>query len=777
MPHSESSASISVFCRNRTASPLALAIAVALASPTPLLAQTALEEVVVTAQKREQRSQDVPISIAAIGGDALDLQPTRDFRDILRNVAGLSFAGSEPGQSRYTIRGVSTAASSPTTGVFLDDVSLVSISTNFAGAIDPPIFDLERIEVLKGPQGTLYGGSAMGGAIKYVSRRPDTEAMSIDAAVGFSGTRGGGFSYDAESVLNVPLAAGVSALRVGVLYREEAGWVDYEPNQAGVFLSRSSTIPPIAFQPLPFASGGTVDREDANDRTNLAAKASLLVTLGEDLTILPSATIQRSSKDNPNDYWKNLPGYTASYRFEQPTDDDVDIFSLTITKEFGGLTLTALSGYFDRKLDWVRDYSYFVASFVPPLLAANSYNISSTSADTFSQELRVATSDPAAKLKWTAGLFYASQDDELNQGVTTAGAGSVFGTGTDVVYVGRQETETKQYAAFADATYAFTDRWEASVGLRWFDIEQTINGEFDGVFNGGPSAIVDKRSVDVGLNPKVSVSYRYAEDKLAYATASKGFRPGGPNRFNTSSPLCAPDFAALGISRAPATYEFDNLRTYEIGSKNTFEGNRLLLNGAVYFTDWKKIQQQVNLPSCGFQFVANVGAAEIRGAEAEFRFAATDAVSFGGVVNYTDSEITESAPGVSAKVGQPVLDTPKWSGSAFLDVELGEAAGWEPKLHADWQYRSTSIRQFDALVNVILPSGAAALVPDDSQVAASYGVLNVGLTLARGTWLAHLYVNNVTDQDAVIDYSRLLATPNMATLRPRTIGFALRTTF
>lgn len=775
MPRSESIGSTSTVGRRVT--PLALAVAAVLAVPATAHAQAALEEVVVTAQKREQRIQDVPISITAIGGDELDLQSTRDARDILRSVAGLSYAGSEPGQTRFTIRGVSTAASSPTTGVFLDDVSLVSISTNFAGAIEPPVFDLERIEVLKGPQGTLYGGSAMGGAIKYVSRRPDLNATTIDAAVGFAGTRDGGFSWDAESVLNVPLSAGVAGLRVGVLYRDEAGWVDYRPNLTGVFLNRSATTPPAPFQPVPFPSGGRIDRDDANGRTNLALKASVLFQVGDDLTILPAATLQRSEKDNPSDYWSNLPGYTASYRMEQPTDDDVDIFSLTISKEFAGMTLTSLSGWFDRSVDWVRDYTYFVAALVPPLLANDTHNVSSTSSETLSQELRLASNDPAAKLKWTAGLFYSDQDDVLDQVATTLGGGAFFGTGTDVVYIGKQSTKLKQYAAFGDVTYAFTDRLEASVGLRWFDIEQTINGDFDGVFNGGPSAIVDKRSKEDGLNPKVSVSYRYGDDKLAYASASKGFRPGGPNRFNTSSPLCAPDFQALGIDRAPATFDYDNLWTYEVGSKNTFDGNRLLLNGAVFFTDWKKIQQQVNLPSCGFQFVSNVGAAEIMGAELEFRLAATEGFTLGGALNYTDSEITETALGVSAKVGQPVLDTPKWNGSVFVDLEFPEAGGWQPKLRADWQFRSKSIRQFDSLVNVFLPSGVPALVPDPSQIAVGYEVLNVGLTLQKGTWQAQVYVNNVTDESAAVEVQRLFNTANTTTLRPRTIGVSLRTSF
>jgi outer membrane receptor protein involved in Fe transport len=757
---------------------LALPLAIVVGTPGNAFAQAAaLEEIVVTAQKREEHIQDVPISISAISGESLDMQGSRDFRDILRTVPGLSFAGNEPGMSRYSIRGVSTAASSPTTGLYLDDVSLLSISTNFAGAIDPPIFDLERIEVLKGPQGTLYGGSAMGGAIKFVSRKPDLEATTVDAAAGVSTTDGGGISYDLESVLNLPLVDGKVGMRAGILYREEAGYVDYMPDQPGVFLNRSATTPPDPYEPLPFDTNGTVNRKNANERTNLAGRLAFKFALADDLTILPSITIQRSRKDNPNDFWTNLSDFKASYRFQQPTNDDVEIYSLSITKSFDSFDLTALSGYFNRSLNWERDYSYFVGSLVPPLLSTNSYNQSDTSTSTFSQEIRLASSNPDAALKWVAGLFYSDQSDELNQLVTTAGAGDVFGTGTDVVYVGKQSTSMQQYAAFADATYSLTEQFEASLGLRWFEIDQEINGDFDGVFNGGPSSISQKTSVDVGLNPKLTLTYRPTDGHIAYVTGSQGFRPGGPNRFNTSSPLCGPDFENLGIDRAPATYESDNLWTYELGSKNLFSAGRVIVNGAVYYTDWKKIQQQVNLPSCGFQFVANIGAAEIKGAEIELRVAATPSLTLGGNASYTDSKITESAPGVSAKVGQPVLDTPDWIANAFLEYQHPFFGGWGSNARVDYEYHGSNIRQFDTVVPVALPEGGTTLVPDVTQVQDSYDVLNLSFAVSKDDWQAKLYVINAANSSSLLDYTRLLNTPNATALRPRTIGISIRKHF
>src|ERR1700730_13035343 len=185
-----------------------------------------ITEIVVTAQKREQKVQDMPIAVSAISGDEIERSGARDFHDLLLSIPGVSYSGAEPGQSKYAIRGVSTAASSPTVGIYLDDVSLITIGTSFSGAADPMLVDLERVEVLKGPQGTLYGGSAMGGAIKYVSRQPLLDRFSISAAGGVASTDHGGVSYSGESFINLPLITDRLAIRLGGAYRLDAGYVD-----------------------------------------------------------------------------------------------------------------------------------------------------------------------------------------------------------------------------------------------------------------------------------------------------------------------------------------------------------------------------------------------------------------------------------------------------------------------------------------------------------------------------------------------------------------------
>jgi iron complex outermembrane receptor protein len=736
-----------------------------------------LEEIVVTAQKREQKLQDVPMAVTAVGGAQLEQQGITQFQDLLRSVPGVSFAGTEPGQSRYAIRGVSTEASSPTVGVYLDDISLVSISTAFAGAIDPVFFDFERVEVLKGPQGTLYGGSAMGGAIKYVSRQPVIDETSFSTAAGLATTRGGDLSYEAEGVANIPLVAEQLALRGGVSYRRTGGYVDSVPNGLTEVWSRSTTFPPAALAPTRYSTLSTRSKKDDNERDVLAVRLSAKYMPDDTLSIVPAAFYQKSEKDGIDSFFTNLPQFQSSYRLAQPTNDEVGIYSLTITKDFGGATLTSISAYVDREVNWDRDYSLFVAGLLPAMYTYDSFNTSDTTTETFTQELRLSGVAFGGRLQWVGGLYYADQDDRMLQIVTTAGAGVPFGLGTDVTYFGDQRTDSKQFAAFGEITYEILPNLDVTLGLRYFDTEQTVNGDFDGLFNGGPSTVDNKKSKEDGFTPKIGLTWRVTPDNLLYTIASKGFRQGGPNRYNTNSPLCAPDFERLGIDRVPDDYRSDKLWTYEIGSKNQVLDRRATVNAAVYYTDWSKIQQQVNLLSCGFQFVGNVGAAEIKGAELAIEAAITDNLTVGGTASYTDAEITKSAPGVSAQVGQSVLDTPEWMGNIYGDYRFPLGQTMEASLRAEYQYRGSSMRQFDTTMVVTYPDESVANVRNITQIQDSYDIVNVNFTIFRDNWQYRLYINNLLNEAPYLDYSISSGSSIATTLRPRTIGVGARVNF
>jgi outer membrane receptor protein involved in Fe transport len=736
-----------------------------------------LPEIVVTAQKREQPAQNIAISVSAITGDEIDRLGDRDFHDVLLSIPGVSYSGEESGLSRYSIRGISTAASNPTVGIYLNDVSLVTLSTNWTGAVDPMLVDLERVEVLKGPQGTLYGGSAMGGAIKYVTRQPVLDQFSITAAGDVASVDHGGISYNGESFINLPLIDNTLAVRLGGAYRFDAGYVDNIPEGQVQVWTRSATLPPAAFEPVTYSSQSEFERQDYNDRSTTAGRISAEYRLDESLTVLPIVMIQRSDQANPDEFFTNLPEFENTNRFNQPTRDDLNVYSLEVTERFTGISLTALSGYVERTIGLDRDFSLYIGSLFPALLANNSYNESTTTTRTWSQEVRLASARSQSQWKWTLGAYYSRQRDAFNQLIDSVGAGTFFGTGTDMTYSGNLRTGTSQEALFGDLTYTMSSRWDMNIGLRWFDIRQTINGVSNGVLNGGLSEVDDKRSTDVGVTPRYALTYRPIDAHLLYASVSRGFRPGGPNQFDITSSLCEPSLQQLGLNRVPATYHPDSLWTYELGSKNELSDKRTVINAAIYYTDWKKIQQQVTLASCGFPFIGNVGAATVRGSELSAESAIGALFTLGGGVSYTATRITETGVGLPAQVGQELLDTPRWMGNGYGEYHFFKAGTWVGSLRGEYQYHGANLRQFQSQALVTYPNGTLGSIPDATQLQAGYHVINTNINFVHGPTQYRLYVHNLTDAAPYLDFRRSPGFSAADTLTPRTIGVGVKTAF
>lgn len=734
-----------------------------------------VSEIVVTARKRGERIQDAPLSVAAFSAAELRQGNVRDFKDVIRQVPGVSFSGAELGQSRYSIRGVSSTSPSPTVGIYLDDVSLLTVTSAFSGAADPAFFDFSRVEVLKGPQGTLYGGSAMGGAIKYVSHPPELDVTSVDVAGGLSSTEHGGVSYQGEVVVNLPVIKDRLALRAGVLYRDDAGYIDNVANGLAVDVRTSTTAPPAPLTPLSRPSLSTrVDKDQNSDRV-LGLRLSALWQPDDSLQITPSLFHQSYRQKNTGVFWTNLGDLKSSFRLAQPTDDDLGVYSLNAVKHLDGVDITWLTGYVDRSVKYDRDYSFYIATLVPALYGVNSLNASNSDTRTFSQEVRAASSDPNAKLRWTTGLYYSNQRDEMDQTVTSTGVGAILGTGTDTVYHGNTVSKLTQYAAFADLTYQILPRLDATLGLRYFRIEQTIDTRGDGILNGGVTQGMARTRQD-GLNPKFELSYRATPDHLIYTSAAKGFRPGGGNPFAVAPGLCQGDLANLGLSGVPISYQSDRLWTYELGSKNQFLDRRLTLNGAVFYTDWKNIQQNVFLPSCGFSFTGNVGAAEIKGAELTGQFEVVHGLTVGAAASYTDARISSTVTGVSARVGQPVLDTPKWIAAGYVAYRFPIWGDGFATAKVDYQYHGSSLRMFEDSFNVTTPAGPVA-TNNFTQRQDAYQVVNLDLLLDTGTWQYDLFVNNLLDEAPTLDHNVVSGIEGAITLRPRTVGLSLRRRF
>jgi len=749
--------------------------AIALAGPARAQEAAAADsegDIVVTARKARERLQDVPISVNALSGDQLRDRGAVDVKDILRSVPGLSFSGTERGLGNYNIRGISTVASAPTVGIYLDDISLVTIATSFSGAFDPVFFDMERIEVLKGPQGTLYGGNSMGGAIKYVSARPNLSEVGGSAAVGAATTAHGSMGYNAEAIVNLPIVQDVLAIRGGISYRHDGGYID---NVAGGFVtnSRYSSTASPTYTPQRQSALTTRGASNQNDANTYVGRLSLLWQPDESWSIRPAAFYQHYKLANPGQFFVGEEKLTSSYRIAQPTTDKAGIYSLDINKDFGGVQATSLTAYFDRKLDFVRDYSFFIGGLVPALYGLTSDNLSASHTKTFSQEFRLASTNSDAPLTWIAGLYYSHQDDNLYQIVTTPGATPILGT--EVGYLGDTTTITKQYAAFGEATYKLLDNLDITAGVRLFQIKQDVDILGDGPFNGGLTQVVGRKSNEKGINPKFGVSYKVTRDNLIYASAAKGFRPGGPNRFQINPTLCATDLNALGLTKAPDTFDSDNLWSYEIGTKNQIGG--VMFNGALFYTDWKKIQQQINLSSCGFAFTGNAGSAEVKGAEAEARINLTRAFQVGGTATYSDAKISETVPGTTAQDGDQVLAVPKWMLSGYASYSADVVDGWRGQVRAEYQYQSSSRRQFNRTQAVVYPGGVAGTIPNRAEFRGAYQVVNAFASMTDGQTEFRLYVNNLLDNRPFLDTDLTSGSNRSTTIRPRTIGLEVRRRF
>jgi outer membrane receptor protein involved in Fe transport len=264
---------------------------------------------------------------------------------------------------------------------------------------------------------------------------------------------------------------------------------------------------------------------------------------------------------------------------------------------------------------------------------------------------------------------------------------------------------------------------------------------------------------------------------MMYASAAKGFRPGGPNALGTNSPECGPSLQQLGIEHTPGSYQSDSLWTYEIGTKNEFAAARGYLNAAVFYTDWQKIQQAITLQSCAMQFVGNVGAAKVQGAELAAEFPVWRDLRLGAALAYTQTKVTRSAVGVSAQTGEELLNTPKSMDSVYADYRFRLQGDWSSGLRLQYEYHGANLRQFQPVQAITYPNGTTGEIPDATQVQAAYHVLNASADWTHARTRYRLFVDNLTAAAPYLNFRRTPGFSGATTLTPRTIGIGVNTTF
>ena len=699
------------------------------AAPT----EARVDELVVTAEKRAETVQSTPMSITAFSAHTLERTGIVDFQDYAVRVPNLSFSyvsSLNAGGQAIAIRGIFGAG---TTGLYLDDTPLPM-------SVDPRVLDLERIEVLKGPQGTLYGARSMGGAVRLITRQPDASGTSGYLHATVSDTSHGAANSAIDGAVNVPLVPGVLAVRA-------TAYSDYV---SGVF-----TRVPSPDAPVPF---GAHDNIGAAHRqgVSVALQANLL---DDKLVISPRALYERETQ-NGHPYADISPGNFSQPRLfdlEEPGSDRWQLYGLTARYKTPVGDITSDTSEFIRASADGEDASEVAALLFGTPPTPLPYR--QTSADrNFSQELRL-TSAFGGPFQITAGLFYQHSDHRVGFPVTP------LGKFIDNIFSSDVDTVVTEKAVFGQGTYALTRRLKLIAGLRVFDNTVRFSGREDGV--AVTPAVLDGRQHETGVNPKFGVEFQATRDAMLYATAAKGFRIGGVNFF--SDKLCAADLAALNLTADQVkTYASDALWNYEIGAKTSWADHRLTVNGALFDIEQANVQQQLSLPNCGFAVAINSGAARSRGGELEVQAAITPALKWSFGAGYEDAKIISGGRFNIMPTGTPLQQVPHWTINTGLDYAF-QADGLPAFLHADYAYVGSSLST--------LNTG-----PTTPRVRPAYSLVGLKIGMEVRRWELSLFVDNLLDEHADLsdvpsEAIELPGRPRIAINRPRTVGLDSRVRF
>jgi outer membrane receptor protein involved in Fe transport len=749
---------------NCGAASIALALA---AAPGIVQAQEAAapaaesdNDIVVTALRRDTTVQTTPLAITALTGETLTNAGVTNIADYAKFVPSLRIQDNGPGQRRVSLRGVQ-ASGEATVGVYYDDTPVtgsVGVSSDAAGrTADFTLFDVNRIEVLRGPQGTLYGASSMGGAIRVIFNKPKDEYEGTVEAQAQT-TRGGGFGYFVNGMVNVPLVKDVLAARAVLYRRDSDGYID------NTFLGR----------------------KNVNDYKATGGRLMLRFTPTSNLTF--DATAAFENTDAYSFSWNPLIGeYKSAAQVNLPYNDKSQLYSLTANWDSGFANLTSITSYQHRKSAYAADDSYYIGTYRTPARCATSVNAGGActasqlssyygyidslspaaiyypgSTKDFTQEVRLSSTSGDV-LDWTVGGFFQNRKND----VTSSDARADDATGeiifpTQLFYRREIFDKLKQVAAFGEATYHVTPAVSLTAGIRYYDYDKTVSGFTDigWTLIGAPVRPVN--TVDSSQNGtllKFNASWQANRDMLFYATASQGFRPGGANQ-------------VIGLSADLTPYEADKLWNYEVGSKLTLLGRALTLNLAAFQIDWDNMQVSGRTTNGAFSFLSNAGAARIRGLEAEAFVRPMEGLQLNFSGNYLDAKLTQDqisdAVVAAGRSGDRIPYIPHFAGSVGAEYRAPVSDAVEFFARADVNYVGASYSEFR-------PTNIYRVKMDDYALAN----LRIGFELPESDTGVYLFVNNVFDAVA-INRASMSSTPNSygaTSAAPRTIGVNVRRHF
>ena len=724
-----------------------------------------LEEITVTASKRSQSVQEAGLSVTAIGSVELERMGADNFTDFAVRVPNLGFGAESDGRFSANSPAIRGIFGDGTTGFYIDD-------TPIPASIQPRVIDLSRIEVLRGPQGSLYGARSMGGTIRLITKQPSLDETEGNVHAKLSTVKEGDLNWALDGTVNIPLAPEKFAARITAYYGENSGIYDehYLPTwtegDAGDGVTVHENIGP-AFE----------TKENVDDETYRGFQIIGLAQVTDNLTFTPKFMYQKTDADGLPfaDYEASNTDRYRFYDIDEPGYEEWWLASGTVNWEFDKGTIVSTTSYFDRYLDETEEMTSFLHwlfnnAIVPidPLYSDISQSEDFTS---FAHETRY-TSSFDGPFQFTLGVFYQKNKyTRFYPNSYMVGMNDALGfeiSPDDLIYYARNIFNTEEYAAFGEATMDFNDWLSVTAGGRLYETKTYAENDADGFANGGPSYSEGNQSEN-GFNPKVLVQADVSEDVNVYASASKGYRIGGING-NLSDALCGDELAALGITSQDArTFNSDSLWSYEAGVKSKLADNRLSVNAAGYIIKWNDIQQ-LNRLACGFQYVGNAGKAESTGFELEASALLAEGLTMSFAVGYTDAKITDAAGAVGVSVGDKIQGVPNWTVSSTGEYIFPVGGGYDGLLRYDFNYYGRSFSS-----NNETSAATQRLRP-------SWTALNLRAGVMTEEWEVTLFVDNVTDERANLADSRSLAaeTPGrqrLVTNRPRTIGLEARARF
>jgi len=681
------------------------------------------EETIVTATKRNVKLQDVPLAITALNENRLKELGAKGFEDFANTIPGLVMGQVDRNRGSFVIRGVATVGNqtqSPV-GLYIDDMPTLD-SFAATSAPDLNLFDVNRVEVLRGPQGTLFGSGALGGAIRVITNKPELTTFAVEVDTELSTITDGSENYAVNAMVNVPVVKDRLALRGVAYYRDESGWED----NVGVGVEESNSS---------VTSGARImARLQATDELQLTATVTyqnIEVDDGYMLSLLPNGQVERNT-----------------FMLE-PSEFELTIYNLAATYDLGWAELFSSTSYGVKDTYYANDITALATAILG--LPIPSPFVRNEEVGTFVQEVRLTSSDES-RLKWIAGAFYLKATDPrvYEQSITIPGSGAIFGLfgfPSDVIYNENSETETQERALFGEVTYELTDGLEATFGMRWFDYNFDRLQVVDGFLNFGRTEEQLDAS-DSGVITKFVLSYHVNDDAMVYAQAAEGYRVGNAN-------------SAIPDPTVPVEYGPDSLWNYEIGAKTVWFDNHLIANGAIYYIDWKDIQlDQITGP---FNYINNGGEAHTMGLELELSWLPIRGLNLSSAITLMEAEIDTANDLIGARKGDRMPWVPEFSianAAQYSFPVLGDAIG---HVRIDHQYIGRAYSQFN---------------PADSLEMGHYHQVNLRAGLMFESWEVSLFARNLFDEDSVaLGFRNDILGNQLTQQRPRIIGLNVRVRF